>query len=94
MQPVRLAAVGEALALRVQRHPLPALQVAAASQNAAQAPDELRGVQADTLLIELPSLQRETPQAIRTLARQLGAQRIVVRVSASHLRSAGAVGQF
>ena len=94
MQPVRLAVVGEALALRVQRHPLPALQVVAASQNAAQAPDELRGVQADTLLIELPSLQRETPQAIRTLARQLGAQRIVVRVSASHLRSAGAVGQF
>lgn len=78
MQPVRLAVVGEALALRVQRHPLPALQVVATSQNAARAPDELRGVQADTLLIELPSLQRETPQAIRTLARQLGAQRIVV----------------
>jgi MerR family transcriptional regulator, light-induced transcriptional regulator len=78
MQPIRLAVVGEALALRVQRHPLPALQVVAISQNAARAPDELRGVQADTLLIELPSLQRETPQAIRTLARQVGAQRIVV----------------
>ena len=78
MGPVRLAVVGEALALRLQRHPLPALQVVAVSQNAARAADDLRGVQADTLLIELPSLQRETPQAIRTLARQLGAQRIVV----------------
>ena len=78
MRPVRMAVVGETLALRVQRHPLPALQVVATSQNAARAPDELRGVRADTLLIELPSLQRETPQAIRTLARQLGAQRIVV----------------
>ena len=78
MQPVRLAVVGEALALRVQRHPMPALQVVATSQNAARAPDDLRGVQADTLLIEMPSLQRETPQAIRTLARQIGAQRIVV----------------
>jgi MerR family transcriptional regulator, light-induced transcriptional regulator len=78
MQPVRLAVVGEALALRVQRHPLPALQVVATSQNAARAPDDLRGVRADTLLVELPSVQRETPQAIRALARQLGAQRIVV----------------
>ncbi|MBM3341787.1 MAG: MerR family transcriptional regulator [Betaproteobacteria bacterium] len=78
MQPVRLAIVGEALALRVQRRPTPALQVVATSQNAAQAPDELRGVRVDTLLIELPSVQRETPQNLRNLARQLGAQRIVV----------------
>lgn len=78
MQPVRLVVVGEALALRVQRHPLPALQVVATSQNAARAPDELRGVQADTLLLEMPLLQRETPHVIRTLARQIGAQRIVV----------------
>ena len=78
MQPVRLVVVGEALALRVQRHPVPALQIVATSQNAARAPDELRGVRADTLLIELPSVQGETPQTVRTLARQLGAQRIVV----------------
>ncbi len=78
MQPLRVAVVGEALALRVTRHPLPWLQVIAVSRNAARAPDDLRGVRADTLLIELPSLQRETPQAIRTLARQLGVQRIVV----------------
>ena len=78
MRPVRLAVVGEVLALRVQRHPLPAIQVVATSQNGARAPQELRGVQADTLLIEMPAIQRGTPQAIRTLARQLGAQRIVV----------------
>lgn len=78
MQPLRLAVVGEALALRVQRRPLPALQVVATSRNAAQAPDDFRGMRADTLLVELPSLQSETPQVIQRLARQLGAQRIVV----------------
>ena len=78
MQPLRLAVVGEALALRVQRRPLPVLQVVATSRNAAQAPDDFRGMRADTLLVELPSLHSETPQAIQRLARQLGAQRIVV----------------
>ncbi len=78
MQPVRLAVVGEALALRVKRRPVPVLQVVAVSPSVARAPDDLRGVRADTLLVELPSLQRETPQAIRTLARLVGAQRVVV----------------
>ena len=78
MQPMRVAVVGEALALRVKRHPMPVLQVVAISQNVACARDELRGVRADALLVELPCLQPETPHAIRTLARQLGAQRVVV----------------
>ena len=78
MQPLRLAVVGEALALRVQRRPLPALQVVATSRTPAQAPDDFRGMRANTLLVELPFLQSETPQAIQRLARQLGAQRIVV----------------
>ncbi len=78
MQPLRLAVVGEALALRVQRRPLPALQVVATSRNAAQAPDDFRGMRADTLLVELSSLHSDTPQAIQRLARQLGAQRVVV----------------
>ena len=78
MQPVRLAIVGEALTLRVRRHALPVLQIVGESQNAVRAPDDMRGVRADTLLVELPFLQRETPQAIRTLARQIGAHRIVV----------------
>ena len=53
----------------------------ATSRNAAQAPDDFRGMRADTLLVELPFLQSETPQAIQRLARQLGAQRIVVEYS-------------
>jgi hypothetical protein len=78
MQPVRVAVVGEALTLRVKRYPLPLLQVVAVSQSVVRAPDDLRGVRADTLLIEMPSLRRETPQAIQALARLVGAQRIVV----------------
>jgi DNA-binding transcriptional MerR regulator len=78
MPPVRVAIVGEALILRVAHHHLAALQVVATSPNAALAGEALRGVTADTLLIELPTLQRETPQTIRALAQQLGARRIVV----------------
>lgn len=78
MKPMRLAVVGEALAVRLKRHPIPVLQVVAISENVARARDDLREVRADALLIELTSLQPETPQVIRTLARQLGAQRVVV----------------
>jgi DNA-binding transcriptional MerR regulator len=78
MEPMRLVVVGEALALRVKRYPLPVMQVVAVSQSLARAPDDLRGVRADALLIESPSLQRDTPQALRNLARLVGAQRIVV----------------
>ncbi len=78
LPPVRVAIVGEALNLRVAHHHLAALQVVATSPNAALAGEALRGVTADTLLIELPTLQRETPQTIRALAQQLGARHIVV----------------
>jgi MerR family transcriptional regulator, light-induced transcriptional regulator len=78
MAAVRVAIVGEALTLRVEHHHLPALQVVAASPSAALAIEALRGVTADALLIELPTLQRETPQVIRSLAQQLGARHIVV----------------
>ena len=78
MPPLRVAIVGEALNLRVAHHHLAALQVVATSPNAALAGEALFGVTADTLLIELPTLQRETPQMIRSLAQQLGARRIVV----------------
>jgi MerR family transcriptional regulator, light-induced transcriptional regulator len=54
------------------------LHVVAASQSMNRATEELRGLQADVLLVESPSLNRETPHAIRTLARLVGAQRIVV----------------
>ncbi len=78
MATVRVAIVGEALTLRVEHHHLAALQVVAASPNAAFAIEALRGVAADALLIELPTLQRETPQVIRSLAQQLGARHIIV----------------
>ena len=78
MRPVRVAIVGEAMNLRVERHHLPTLHVVATSPNAALAGEGLRGVTADALLIELPTLQRETPYMIRSLAQQLGTRRIVV----------------
>lgn len=76
--PLRVAVVGEAISLQLERHRLPALKVVASSPNAAIAQKTLQQVKADALLIELPTLQRETPQAIRALAQQLGAQRVVV----------------
>ena len=78
LPPVRVAIVGETLNLRVEHHHLATLQIVAASPNTALASETLRGVTADALLVELPTLQRETPQTIRSLARQLGARRIVV----------------
>lgn len=75
---VRTAIVGEALIMRVERYRLPTLQVVATSPNAARASEALRGVTADALIIGLPTLQRETPQTIRSLGRQIGAKRIVV----------------
>jgi len=76
--PVRVAIVGEALNLRVEHHHLAALQVVAKSLNVALAGETLSGVTADALLIELPTLQRETPKVVRALAQQVGARRIVI----------------
>jgi DNA-binding transcriptional MerR regulator len=76
--PLRVAVIGEAISLRLERRRLPALKVVASSPNSALAAQALRQVKADVLLIELPTLQRETPQAIRALAQQLGAQQVVV----------------
>jgi MerR family transcriptional regulator, light-induced transcriptional regulator len=76
--PLRVAVVGEAISLRLERYRLPALKVVASSPNAAMSEKTLQKVKADALLIELPTLQRETPQAIRALAQQLGAQQVAV----------------
>ncbi len=78
LPPVRVAIVGDALAMRVEHYRLPALQVVATSPNAARAGEALQGVMADALLIELPTLQRETPRLVRSLAQQVGARHIVV----------------
>lgn len=75
---VRVAIVGDALSLRVAHLQLEALQIVATSPDIARAGKALFGVTADALLIELPTLQRETSQTIRSLAQQLGARQIVV----------------
>jgi MerR family transcriptional regulator, light-induced transcriptional regulator len=76
--PLRLAVVGLALGLRLERHSLPALQIVATSPNVAHAIETLLDTTADILIVGLPTLQSETAQAIRSLAQQLGARRIVV----------------
>jgi DNA-binding transcriptional MerR regulator len=75
---VRVAIVGDALALRVAHFQLPAVRVVATSADAAGAIAALPGVAVDILLVELPTLQRESAQLIRSLARQLGPHQIVV----------------
>jgi DNA-binding transcriptional MerR regulator len=76
--PVRVAIVGDALAMRVEHFHLPALQVVATSPGAEGAIKALRGVTADVLLVELPTLQRESTQTIRSLALQVGPRQIIV----------------
>lgn len=78
MAPVRVAIVGAALALRVEQFRLPALQVVAASPGADDAAETLRGAAADVLLVELPTLNRESAQAIRSLAQLVGPRQIIV----------------
>lgn len=75
---VRVAIVGDALALRVAHFQLPAVQVVATSPDAAGVIEALQGTAADILLVELPTLQRESAQMIRSLAQQVAPQRIVV----------------
>lgn len=75
---VRVAIVGDALALRVAHFQLPAVQVVATSPDAAGAIEVLRGVAVGILLVELPTLQRESAQLIRSLAQQVAPQQIVV----------------
>lgn len=76
--PIRMAIVGDTLAMRVQHYHLAALQVIATSPDVARAGEALGGVAADVLLIELPTLQRESARTIRSLAQQVGAQQIIV----------------
>ena len=95
MPEVRVAIVGEALALRVEHYRLPTLRVVVTSPGVEHAIDALRDVAADVLLIEMPTLQRESAWAIRSLARQVGARRVIVEYGygpqaiEQELRSAG-----
>jgi MerR family transcriptional regulator, light-induced transcriptional regulator len=75
---VRVAIVGDALAIRVRHYRLPALQIVVASVDVVHAFEASQGVAADVLLIELPTLQHESAQTVRTLAQQVGARQIIV----------------
>ena len=75
---VRLAIVGDALALRVAHFQLPAVQLVATAPDAAGVIEALQGSAVDVLLCELPTLQRESAPEIRALARQVAPQQIVV----------------
>ena len=76
--PVRVAIVGEALAMRVEHFHLPALQIVATTPKAEGAVETLRDVTADVLLVALPTLNHESAQAIRSLAQQVGPRKIIV----------------
>ncbi len=76
--PMRVVIVGEALAMRVEHSQLSALQIVATTAKAEGALDALKGVSADILLVALPTLTRESAQAIRSLAQQLRPQKIIV----------------
>ncbi len=76
--PVRVAIVGAALAVRVGHFQLPALQVVATSPDDRDAAETLRGVTADVLLIELPTLQRDSAAAIRSMAQLVEPRQIIV----------------
>jgi len=76
--PVRVVIVGEALAMRVEHFHLAALQVVATIPRPENAVEALRGVTADVLLVALPILNRDSAQAIRSLAQQVGPQKIIV----------------
>ncbi len=76
--PVRVAIVGEALAMRVEHFRLSALQIVATTPKAEGAVEVLRGVTADVLLVALPTLNRESAQAIHSLAQQVGPRKVIV----------------
>jgi MerR family transcriptional regulator, light-induced transcriptional regulator len=76
--PFHAVVVGEAIGLRLERHPLPALQVVASSPNIQMAMQTMRESTADALIIELATLQSGTPLATHKLAQKLGVQTIIV----------------
>jgi MerR family transcriptional regulator, light-induced transcriptional regulator len=78
VSPVRVAIVGEALALRVQGFHLTALQIVAATPGPDGAVEALKGVSADVLFVGLPTLNGESAASIRSFARQVGPRKIIV----------------
>jgi DNA-binding transcriptional MerR regulator len=79
-RPLRVALVGEALTERVARDGAlhPALEIVATCAGQAGAAEALRGVAADVLAIELPTLQPEEMATVDELVHKVGAWRAVV----------------
>jgi DNA-binding transcriptional MerR regulator len=78
--PLRVAVVGEALAARTEAAAkrLGALQIAAVCADPTQAAEMLRGVHADLLAIEVPTLRDEDANRVDAMAVSLGARRAIV----------------
>ena len=81
MLPLRVVILGEALALRVAQFHLPELHIVATPSNVAGDLEDLRGLKADVLLVESPTLHGESAQSVRSWARQVGAPKILVEFS-------------
>ena len=76
--PLRVAIVGDALALRMGRLPASTLRIVAVAQNLSHAFEEIADLSADVLLVEAPTVPAAALQGIRELSEKLGVRRIVV----------------
>jgi DNA-binding transcriptional MerR regulator len=79
-RPLRVVLVGGALAEQTARDCalLPTLEIIATCATAVGAAESLRGVSADLLAIELPTLQSEAVAAVDALVQTVGARRAVI----------------
>jgi len=84
--PLRAVIVGEALAMRVKHFQLSSLQIVATTPKTEFAVGALKGVAADVLLVAMPTLNTESAQTIRSLAQQVGPQKIIVEYGFGPLR--------
>jgi len=92
LRPVRVAVVGETLMERVARDGAPSSRLEIVATCAAQgAADALRGVSADVLAIELPTLQPEAAATVDALLHAVGARHAVVEYRFARSAVAGAL---
>jgi DNA-binding transcriptional MerR regulator len=95
--PARIALVGDSLAAQAAARAGESAGVVAVCAAQGRADDALRGVAADVLAVELPSLREDAAAWIDSLAAQVGATRVVVayrfgtKAAAAVLRARGHV---
>ena len=95
--PARIALVGDSLAAQAAARAGESAGVVAVCATQGRADDALRGVAADVLAVELPSLREDAAAWIESLAAQVGATRVVVayrfgtKAAAAVLRARGHV---